>query len=198
MHTTPQPQLRPSVQSMFQQSLAVLLRPSIDTFERFEWRGGAPSAYQYVLIAAVISALVGAIFAILPNHGDVTFGFQFVNRLVAIPVGFAAFTGMVYALSRALYKGTGTYAEIAYTFALFYVPISILDSLLGWIPLVNYLMALLVPVILLYYGYIAVQSSTNVYNPNKSVVVLAISAIVYMLVGYAISLFFGRMLLHGF
>ncbi len=186
------PQLKPSVQAMFQQSLAVLFKPSIDTFERFEWRGGLGSAYSYVLIAALISALVGAVFSLLPNHSEITFGLQFVNRLVAIPLGFAVFTGLTYLLGKAL-KGTGTYAEVAYTFALFYVPLSILDSLLGWIPLVNYLMALVVPLAMLYYGYIAVRSSTNVYDPNKGLILLVVSTLGYLLTGFALSLWFGKL-----
>lgn len=194
MHTSPQ--LKPSFQNMFQQSLAVLFKPSIDTFERFEWRGGVASAYQYVLLAAVVSALVGGLFALLPNHPNITFTMQFINRLVAIPLGFAVFTGLVHLFGKSLYKGTGTYAEVAYTFALFYVPISILDSLLGWIPLVNYFMAFVVPIVLLYYGFLAVQSSMNIYNPNKSVVVLSISAIGYALTGFLLSLLFGKLLLN--
>lgn len=188
------PSRNPGLASTFQHSLAVLTRPSIESFERYEWRGGVAAAYQYVLLAALISAVVGATFALLPNHPDVSFGMQFINRLVAIPLGFAVFTRLVHWLGRLMYRGSGTYAEVAYTFALFYVPISILDSLVGWVPIVNYVMALVVPLTLLYYGYLAVQSSMNIYNPNRGVVVLAISAIGYALVGWLLSLLFGMLL----
>ena len=174
------PQLNPSVQTMFAQSTAVLTQPSVATFEKFEWRGGVQSSFMYVLVAAVVSAIIAAIFA--PFHQDVTLFGQLLSRLIVIPVCFAAFTGAVYYIGKAFFKGTGTYPEVAYTFALFYVPLSIVGSLLGWIPVLNFIIPLLVAIALAYYGFLAVQSSMNIRTNGEGLALLALSGIVYFAV----------------
>ena len=130
MTRTTEPTAR--VADMFAQSTAVLARPTPQTFERFERRGGVASALLYVLVAALVSGMVGALFSVF--HSDVTFWGQLVSRLIAIPLQFLVFTGAVYLIGRGLFRGTGTYPEVAYTFALFFVPLSILGSLLGLDP----------------------------------------------------------------
>ncbi|WP_420594441.1 YIP1 family protein [Deinococcus sp.] len=182
------PQLNPSVQTMFAQSTAVLTQPSVATFEKFEWRGGVQSAFMYVLIAAVVSAVIAAIFA--PFHREVTLFGQLLSRLIVIPVGFAVFTGAVYAIGKALFKGTGTYAEVAYTFALFYVPLSIVGSLLGWIPILNFIVPIVVAVALIYFGFLAVQSSMNIRTNGEGLGLLALSGVAYWLVTWLLNLLF--------
>ena len=164
---------------MFAQSTAVLTQPSVATFEKFEWRGGVQSAFIYVLIAAVVSAIVSALFAPLHN---VSFWGQFFSQLIGVPVGFAVFTGAVYYIGKALFKGTGTYPEVAYTFALFYVPLAIANSLIGWIPVLNIIMGILVALALIYYGFLAVQSSMNVRTNGEGVALLILSGIAYWIV----------------
>ncbi|MPY66272.1 YIP1 family protein [Deinococcus sp. SDU3-2] len=160
---------------MFAQSAAVLTRPSPRTFELFERRGGVRQAFLYVGLAALASALIAALFA--PFHGDVTVLGQFFSRLLLIPLQFGIFTGAVYLLGRRLFGGTGRYEEVAYTFSLFYVPLSLLGTLLGIIPILGWLVSLLVTVALVAFGYLAVQSSMNLRDPVHAGVTLLLSAI---------------------
>ncbi len=185
---------------MFAQSTAVLSRPSVATFERFENSGGVPQAYTYVLVAAVVSAIIAAIFA--PFHHDVTFFGQLFSRLILIPLGFAVFTGAVYAIGKALFKGTGTYAEVAYTFALFYVPLSILGTLIGIIPILGWLANILIAVAIVYYGYLAVQSSMNIRTNGEAIALLVLSGVAYFLIyamvgGFLATLFIAGSVLSG-
>ncbi|GAA4006401.1 YIP1 family protein [Deinococcus rubellus] len=177
------PQLNPSIQTMFSQSTAVLSQPSVATFEKFEWRGGVQSAYLYVLVAAVVSAVIAAIFA--PFHREVTFFGQLLTRLILVPLGFAVFTGAVYAIGKSLFKGTGTYAEVAYTFALFYVPLSILGTVIGIIPILGWLANVLISLAIIYFGFLAVQSSMNIRTNGEGIALLVLSGLAYFLV-YAI------------
>ena len=187
------PQLNPSVQTMFSQSTAVLSQPSVATFEKFEWRGGVQSAYTYVLVAAVVSAIIAAIFA--PFHREVTFFGQLFSRLILVPLGFAVFTGAVYGIGKALFKGTGTYAEVAYTFALFYVPLAILNALIGWLPVLNFLMGIVVALALVYYGFLAVQSSMNIRTNGEGAALLVLSGIAYYVVTWLLGLLFAGLFL---
>ncbi|AWN22342.1 YIP1 family protein [Deinococcus irradiatisoli] len=189
------PQLSPSIQTMFAQSTAVLSQPSVATFEKFEWRGGVQSAYTYVLVAAVVSAIIAAIFA--PFHREVTFFGQLLSRLITIPVSFAVFTGAVYYIGKALFKGTGTYAEVAYTFALFYVPLSILGTVIGIIPILGWLVGFVISLAMIYFGFLAVQSSMNVRTNGEGIALLVLSGLAYFIVslvlaGVFASLFFVR------
>jgi hypothetical protein len=170
-----------SVAQMVPQSLAVLSRPSPATFELFERRGGVKQAFVYVLVAALASALIAALFA--PFHREVTVLGQFLTRLILIPLQFGVFTGAVYLIGRSLFRGTGSYREVAYTFALFFMPLSILGTLLGIIPVLGWLVAILIPVAMVFFGYLAVQSSMNLREQVSAGVTLVLSGIAYWAVG---------------
>ncbi|MFC3861593.1 YIP1 family protein [Deinococcus antarcticus] len=169
------------ITDMFAQSTAVLAQPNPSTFERFERRGGLTQAMIFVMVAAVVSAVVAAIFA--PFHGDVTVMGQLLSRLIGIPAQFLIFTGAVYLIGRNLFKGTGTFDEVAYSFALFYVPLSILGTLIGIVPVLGWLAGLVITVAMIYFGYLAVQSSMNLRDTTSSVATLILSGIVSMWIG---------------
>lgn len=173
--------LQASLADMFGQSLTVLTRPSPATFELFERRGDTRQAYIYVVVAALVSAIIAALFA--PFHREVTVVGQFITRLILIPVQFGIFTGAVYLIGRSLFRGTGTYPEVAYTFALFYVPLSIIGTLLGWIPILGWLVGLLIAVAMVFFGYLAVQSSVNLRDSVSAAVTLVLSGLAYWIVG---------------
>lgn len=164
-----------SLQDMFAQSTAVITQPSVATFERHEKRGGLQSAFIYVMVAAIVSALIAALFSFL--HSDVTFFGQLFSRLIGIPVQFLVFTGAVYLIGGSLFKGTGTYPEVAYTFALFFVPLSIIGTILGIIPILGFLVSLFITVVMVYFGYLAVQSSMNLREQIPAIATLVLSGI---------------------
>ncbi|WP_261664938.1 YIP1 family protein [Deinococcus sp. Marseille-Q6407] len=170
--------IRRSMGDEMKQSLAVLTRPSVRTFELFERRGGVNEALLYVLLASLVSAAVAGLMAFLPWHADISPWAQFINRLVGIPVQFAIFTGVVYWVGRQLFRGTGSYAEVAYTFALFFVPLSLISSVLGWIPVVGLVTGLLISIAMIYYGYLAVQSSMNIRQGTSPAITLLIAAVI--------------------
>lgn len=179
------------ITDMFAQSTAVLSQPSAQTFERFERRGGLNQAMIFVMVAAVVSAVIAAIFA--PFHSDVTVIGQLLTRLIGIPAQFLIFTGAVYLIGKNLFKGTGTFNEVAYTFALFYVPLSILGTLLGIIPVLGWLAGFVIMIAMIYFGYLAVQSSMNLRDTTSSVATLVLSGIASMIVSGFIGGIFATM-----
>lgn len=178
------------IQDMFGQSLAVLSQPSPVTFERFERRGGLNQALIFVLVAALVSGVISALFA--PLHGLSMIG-QFITPLISIPVSFLVFTAAVYFIGNNLFKGTGTYNEVAYSFALFYVPLSILGTLIGIIPVLGWLASFLIGLVMIYFGYLAVQSSLNIRDTISAVVTLVLAGIANLVVGGVIAAIFGTM-----
>lgn len=165
---------------MFRHSINVISRPSVQTFERYERSGTARQAYGYVALAALVSAVIAAIFA--PFHQDVTFFGQLISRLILVPLSFAVFTGAVYLIGKNLFRGSGTYSEVAYTFALFFVPLSIVSSIIGIIPILGWLVSFLITLALIFFGWLAVQSSMNIRDSGSAIVALVISGIAYFIV----------------
>lgn len=183
---TPPTRLQASFADMFAQSAAVLSRPSPATFELFERRGNLRQAFLYVLLAALASAVIAALFA--PFHQNVTVLGQFFSRLVLIPVQFGVFTGAVYLIGKHLFRGSGSYAEVAYTFSLFFVPLSLLGTLLGIIPILGWLVTLVITLAMVFFGYLAVQSSVNLRDSVQAAVTLLLAAVVNaLLVGQLLS-----------
>ncbi|GGL81076.1 YIP1 family protein [Deinococcus aerolatus] len=170
-----------SLQDMFAQSTAVITQPSVATFERYEKRGGLQSAFIYVMVAAVVSALIAALFSFF--HSDVTFFGQLFSRLITIPVQFLIFTGAVYLIGGSLFKGTGTYPEVAYTFALFFVPLSIIGTIIGIIPILGWLVSFVISLVMIYFGYLAVQSSMNLREQVPAIATLVLAGIANFAVG---------------
>ncbi|GGO32477.1 YIP1 family protein [Deinococcus humi] len=170
-----------NLQDMFAQSTAVITQPSVATFERYEKRGSIQSAFIYVMVAAVVSALIAALFSFF--HSDVTFFGQLFSRLITIPVQFLIFTGAVYLIGGSLFKGTGTYAEVAYTFALFFVPLSIIGTIIGIIPILGWLVSFLISLVMIYFGYLAVQSSMNLREQVPAIATLVLAGIANFAVG---------------
>lgn len=172
-----------TIGSMIPQSLAVLTQPSVSIFERYERGGGVRQAFTYVLLVALISAVISALFALLPFHA-VNPLLQFVARLITVLAGFFAFSYAVYFVGRSAFQGTGTFDEVAYTFSLFYVPIAIVTTIVGaFIPLLGWLLSLLN----IYFGWLAVQSSMNIRDQGKAIIVLVVAGIVLGLVTTIVS-----------
>ena len=170
--TQPNPQA--TISDMFPQSVAVLSKPSVATFEQFEKRGGTTEAAIYVVVGAIIAGVLGLLKG---GVGGLLAG------LLGTLIGFGVFTALVYVVGKNLFKGTGTYPEVAYTFALFYVPISVVSSVIGIIPILGALVAFILGLVNIYFGYLAVQSSMNLRDSTSAIVTLVLSYIGSAVIG---------------
>jgi Yip1 domain len=170
-----------TIPEMINQSIEVVTSPSVPTFEKYEKNGTLGNATIYVAIGAAISGLLG-IFS-----GGI--GGAISGVLVAL-AQFFVFTGLVYYIGQQQ-GGSGTWDEVAYTFSLFSVPLTIIGAVVGlvlglliFIPIINILAgfaALIISLLLLvaqiYFGYLAVQSSMNLREQNKAIITLVLAAV---------------------
>ncbi len=171
------------IPEMFQQSVQVLTKPSVATFEQFENKGTMRDALIYVAIGAVIIGLFGLSGGLLAAVGGV----------IATVLSFFVFVYMVHFIG-SKQDGTGTIDQVAYTFALFYIPLQILTALIGFILVISLVGLLLVPLLPLaalaasvYFGYLAIQSSMNMTDSTKIVITLILSAIVSGFAGFLVA-----------
>ncbi|MBO1437775.1 YIP1 family protein [Meiothermus sp. CFH 77666] len=169
MNTTPS--ITDTVMNMVSQSIQVLTKPSVETFEQYENKGTLREAVIYVLIAAVITG----IFNLGSGLG------AFLNGIIGTIVGFLIFTYLVHYVGKTQ-GGTGSLDNVAYTFALFWAPINVMVAVVSLILLITLIGIFLIPllaigalVINVYFAYLAVQSSMNLRESGKIWITLAVA-----------------------
>lgn len=162
-----------NIGNMVSESIEVLTKPSVATFERFEKNGTATDAGIYVAVGAAITGVIGLLSG----------GFSlFLVNIITTLVGFYAFTYIVFYLGKQR-GGSGSFDEVAYTFSLFWLPISIAASILTVLLVITLIGILLIPLVALlalaanvYFAYLAAQSSMNLTPANGiwTVLILAL------------------------
>ncbi|MEX2534182.1 MAG: YIP1 family protein [Trueperaceae bacterium] len=163
----------PSISDMLSQSRTVLTSPSVATFERFEGRGTLRDALIYVAIAAAISG----VFGLSEGVGG------FLRNVISTLVGFLVFTYLVHWIGKQR-GGTGTLDEVAYSFALFWAPLSVIFGVVTLVLLITIIGVFLLPLVALaalalnvYFGYLAVQSSMNLSGGGTTWTVLLLAGL---------------------
>ncbi|MBC8163655.1 MAG: YIP1 family protein [Roseiflexaceae bacterium] len=178
-----------SISEMVNQSITVLSKPSVATFEQYERRGGQREALIYVAIAAGISALAGLLRYL---------SFGVVNGLIAAVLSAVGTVAGYYVFSYAVYwmgkqqGGTGTQDEVFYTTSLYVAPLlaigALLSGVLGLIPFVGILAglaALVLSVYQIYLAYLATRSGMNL-DQNKAIITVAVAFIAQFVVSLII------------
>lgn len=167
MNTTPT--ITDTLTNMFSQSIQVISKPSVATFEQFENKGNLREAVIYVLAAGVIVGLL--------NWGGGFGGFLY--GIIGTIIGFLVFTYLVHYVGKSQ-GGTGTLDNVAYTFALFWAPINVLTAVLSLVLIITLIGIVLIPLLVIaaliinvYFAYLAVQSSMNLRESGKIWITLA-------------------------
>ncbi len=185
-----------SINEMLNQSIQVLTKPGVETFERFERHGGQREATIYIMIAAAISAVAALVFGLL--NGIVAALLGAVFGFVLPVVGFYIFVFLVYFIGKQQ-GGTGTQDEVFYTMSLFVAPIQAVTGAVSAIPLVGCLAApatFALGIYQIYLGYLGVRSSMNL-DQNKAIITLVAAFIVQLIIGLIIAAIF-RFILAAF
>jgi hypothetical protein len=178
----PSPSITETISTMFAQSLQVLTKPSVATFEQYEAKGTLREALIYVLLAAIIGAL-GSL------GGGVA---AFLNSIITTLAGFLAFVYLVHTIGKSQ-GGSGNLDHVAYTFALFWAPLSVLFGILTLLLIVTLVGIVLLPLVIplaiavnVYFAYLAVQSSMNLRESGKIWITLIAAAVGTFLVNLVI------------
>lgn len=168
-----------SINEMVNQSVTVLTKPSIASFEQFERHGGIREALVYVGVAAGVVGVVAFIFGLLGGFG---FALLSLLRAVIVPVvAFLIFTYVLYWVARQQ-GGTGTVDEVFYTYALFVAPIAALNGVIFSIPLLICLAWPLLFVLTLYQvylAYLAARSSMNIAE-RPAIISVVVAGLAYL------------------
>lgn len=182
-----------SINEMLNQSIQVLTKPGIGTFERFERHGGQREATIYIMVAAAISAVAALVFGLLNGIVAALIGAAF--GFILPVIGFYIFVFLVYFIGKQQ-GGTGTQDEVFYTISLFVAPIQAVTGAVGAIPLLNCLalpVTLALGIYQIYLGYLGVRSSMNL-DQNKAIITLVLAFIAQLIISIIVGAIFGVIL----
>lgn len=176
-----------SIPEMLSQSRTVLTSPSVAAFEQYEDRGNLSDALIYVTIAAAITGVFG-----LADGVD-----GFLRNIIGALAGFLIFTYLVHWIGKQR-GGTGTLDEVAYSFALFWAPLSVLFGVATFILVITIIGIVLVPLVALaalalnvWFSYLAVQSSMNLQPGGQTWAVLIMAALASLVLNLILAALLG-------
>jgi len=162
-----------SIGKMISQSREILTRRDVATFDKYEKDGTLRDAIVYIAIAAALSGLAGL------AQGPA----NFVGNVLITVFGFLVFVYLVHWLGTQR-GGTGTLDEVAYSFALFWAPISVLTSIVTVLLVITLVGIFLIPLLVIaalvvnvWFAYLATQASLNLEPGGKTWSVLLLAAI---------------------
>lgn len=178
-----------SIGEMLNQSMQVLTKPGVETFERFERHGGQREATVYIMVAAAISAALSLVFGLL--NGIVAALLAGVLGFILPIASFYLFVFLVYFIGKQQ-GGTGTQDEVFYTMALFVAPIQAVSGAVNAIPIINCLalpLTLALGINQIYLGYLGVRSSMNL-KQNPAIITMVLAFIAQFIIVAIISAIF--------
>ncbi len=179
-----------SVGEMLNQSMNVLTKPSVQTFEQYERRGTTRDALTYVAVGAAVAAVVALLFGLL---GGI---------VAAIVSGIVAFISPIlyyFVFSYVLYfmgkqqGGTGTQDEVFYSTALYVAPLQAVVGAVSNIPVIGCLVApvtLALGIYQIYLGYLASRASMNL-DQNKAIISVVVAIVAQFILTFVIGLIVG-------
>jgi hypothetical protein len=180
-----------SVGEMLNQSITVLTKPSVASFEQYERRGGQREALIYVGTAALLAGIVGAVFGLITGGvGGLIAGL--IVGTVAPLVSFFVFSFLIFLIGKQ-FGGTGTQDEVFYTTALYTAPLLAITGVVNAIP---FLSCILLPATFIlglyqiYLGYLAARASMNL-DQNKAIFTVVGAIVVMWIVGALLFTLFG-------
>jgi Yip1 domain. len=169
------------INELVSQSMVVITKPSVESFERFEKSGGKREALVYVLVAAALSGIVSAIFGLFGGISGILLGL--ISGFVIPVVGFYVFAYVLNFMGKQR-GGTGTEDEVFYTCALYTAPLQAINGIVSGIPFLGFLLSPILLIIGLYQcylGYLASRSSMNLQQ-NDAIISVVVAIVVQFIV----------------
>ena len=180
-----------SINEMINQSMTVLTKPSVQSFEQFERRGGQREALIYVGVAAAVGAVLSAIFGLIGGGVTGAIG-GLIGGLVLPLLSFFVSAWLIYTVGKSQ-GGTGTQDEVFYTVALYLAPILAINGVIGSNALfacVAFPVTIALSLYGIYLGYLAVRASMNL-DQNKAIITMVLAFIAQVVISFIVGAVLG-------
>ncbi|MGL4612161.1 MAG: YIP1 family protein [Trueperaceae bacterium] len=172
-----------TIADMMSQTRDVISKRDVATFEAHENKGGLQQALIYTAIAAAIAGIFGL--------DDGLRGF--VNGVLTTLIGFLTFVYLVFWIGKQQ-GGTGTLNQVAYSFSLYWVPLSIVFGIITFVLVITIVGVALLPLVgilflisNIYFAYLATKASMNLSNNSKIWLTLVLASIGLWLIQAVVS-----------
>lgn len=175
-----------SIGDMVNQSMVVLTKPSVQSFEQFERRGGQREALIYVGVAAAIGGVLSAVFGLFAGGVQGALA-GLIGGLLLPLVSYYVSAFLIYTIGKSQ-GGTGTQDEVFYTIALYLAPILAINGVIGSNALTACLafpVSIALGIYGIYLGYLAVRSSMNL-DQTKAIITMVVAFIAQLVVAAVI------------
>lgn len=180
-----------SIREMIDQSMTVLTKPSVPSFEEYERRGGLREGLTYVGVAAAISGVVSLLGGLFTGGVLVGIGALLLS-LLSVVLGYLVFGFLIFLIGKQ-FGGTGSRDEVLYSTALYVAPIQAVVGVVSAIPLLNCLAApaiLVLGIYQIYLGYLATRASMNL-TQNNAIITLVLAFIAQIIMGTILATILG-------
>jgi MFS family permease len=175
-----------SIGEMVNQSIVVLTKPGVSTFEQYERSGTMRDGIIYVGAAALLAGLVGFVFGFLGGFSGALAGL--IGGALGPLVGYLIFAYAVFFIGKNQ-GGTGTQDEVFYSTALYAAPLLAIVGVVSAIPIVG---CLLLPVSLLlglyqiYLAYLMTRAAMNL-GQTPAIITVVLAWIAQFVIGLIIA-----------
>jgi len=186
---------------IFQKWINVTTKPGAQSFATELPTANWGDIWIGLIVLGVVSAITGYIGAVALHTGLASYfatlpadqraamqqlfqggaaGLSFGN-IIGVPIGFFIGMGILFLIAK-MFGGSGTFLQQAYAFSLFYVPIQLVSSIVGLVPILGSLVAFVLGIYSIVLAVFAVSASHRLSTGKSVAVVLLPAAIVFLLV----------------
>ena len=187
---TPQPttsfNFQQSFQLMLNNSRNIFMQHNVATFDAVQANANWTETLFTIGSGAAVAAIITAVFHPFNFISDLfsTFFSYFIAAFIGV--------GILWAIAVFIFKGTGQFLPYLYTLALIEAPVIVVNAVLGIVPVLGALAAIVVSV---FAGYMAILATQSVHkmsfvNALLTVVIPAAVLIILSIVSYIYVLLF--------
>ena len=174
-----------SISEMMSQSTTVLTKPSVESFEQYERRGGQREGLTYVVVGAAVAGVVALLFGLLSGIvSALVFGLA---AFLGPIIGYYVFSYVVFLMGKNQ-GGTGTQDEVFYSTSLYVAPLAAIVGAVSNIPIIGCIalpVTFALGIYQIYLGYLATRSSMNL-DQNKAIITVLVAYVAQFVVGLTI------------
>lgn len=181
MGGTPEPAIgQAGLMDVINSWITSVTKPAISTYAAEVPRASQNRLIMSVGIVTVVAMILGLLGGIIFTHHPIA---GLLTPLIGTPLGFLVGVGGFYAGAKVM-KGTGNFMEHAWVWSTIWAPLAVATSVIGIIPVLGGLIAVVLAVYSFYLYYLSIQAVHRLDGSNA--IIAIVIGIVITIIGAVI------------